>query len=153
MSRNRSSSLPGPATATTDGSALHLRDGSVIRSPLAIARSISADSDAPGPPLVKPIDSKAELGPMLQRSVSDPTSALRISRKPLVGKHKETWNGSRDEDASWSHETTADDSWDAVRRKDEMRRCHALKELLATEFGYLQDLRSLVTVRYFSYHF
>jgi len=31
--------------------------------------------------------------------------------------------------------------------KDARRRCHALNELLATEVGYLSDLRFLVTVR------
>ncbi len=31
--------------------------------------------------------------------------------------------------------------------KDARRRCHALNELLATEVGYLADLRFLVTVR------
>jgi hypothetical protein len=48
-----------------------------------------------------------------------------------------------------SDESSVEDAWDAVRSKDAVRRYHALKELLATEYGYLEDLRFLVTVCYF----
>jgi len=37
--------------------------------------------------------------------------------------------------------------WETERYKDALRRFHALKELLATEVGYLLDLKALVTVR------
>jgi hypothetical protein len=44
--------------------------------------------------------------------------------------------------------------WETERHKDALRRFHALKELLATEVGYLVDLKALVTVSsaFISYH-
>ncbi|KAF9569106.1 Dbl homology domain-containing protein [Agrocybe pediades] len=46
---------------------------------------------------------------------------------------------------SWS-DHSVEDLLDAERHKDAFRRYHALKELLATEVGYLADLKALVTV-------
>jgi len=46
---------------------------------------------------------------------------------------------------SWS-DHSVEDLLDAERSKDVFRRYHALKELLATEVGYLADLKALVTV-------
>lgn len=54
---------------------------------------------------------------------------------------------------SWS-DHSIDDIWETERNKDALRKFHALKELLATEVGYLTDLKALVTVAisYISYH-
>jgi hypothetical protein len=145
MSRNRSSSFP-PTTATPGTISDHLRDDSSIQSPLAIARSISADLDAPASPLLDCIESNAELGPIRKRSVSDPTSVVRELKIPPDGH----LSGSRE---CWSDENSVEDAWDAPRTKDAVRRYHALKELLATEYAYLEDLRFLVTVRHFLYTF
>jgi len=146
MSRNRSSSLL-PAT-TIPGVPLsdHLHDPSVMQGPLLIARSISADTDAPTSPPLNRIESSAELGPIRKRSMSDPTLVVRVSTNPPNGA---TLSGSQDEGACSSDGSSVEDSWDAVRSKDAVRRYHALKELLTTEYGYLEDLRFLVTVCYF----
>jgi hypothetical protein len=39
-----------------------------------------------------------------------------------------------------------DDAWDVEKAKDDIRKYHALMELLATEVSYLADLRVLVSV-------
>ncbi|CAA7260054.1 unnamed protein product [Cyclocybe aegerita] len=46
---------------------------------------------------------------------------------------------------SWS-DHSVEDIWEAEKNKDAVRKFHALKELLATEVGYLMDLKALVTV-------
>ncbi|KAF8165545.1 hypothetical protein B0H34DRAFT_647537 [Crassisporium funariophilum] len=48
-------------------------------------------------------------------------------------------------EGSWS-DHSIDDIWETERNKDALRKFHALKELLATEVGYLMDLKALVTV-------
>lgn len=48
-------------------------------------------------------------------------------------------------DGSWS-DHSIEDILETERYKDSLRKYHALKELLATEFGYLMDLKALVTV-------
>ncbi|KAH9482554.1 hypothetical protein JR316_0004654 [Psilocybe cubensis] len=48
-------------------------------------------------------------------------------------------------DGSWS-DHSVEDIWEIERHKDALRKYHALKELLATEVGYLVDLKALVTV-------
>jgi hypothetical protein len=117
-----------------------------MQSPLVIARSISANPDALIPPPLDRIEFNAGLGPIRKRSASDPTSAVRVSTHPPVRKDGET----RDEEPSSSDESIVEDAWGSVQNKDAVRRYHALKELLATEYGYLEDLRFLVTVCYSS---
>jgi len=144
MSRNRSSSFP-PATTIPGGPLSdHFRDPSVMQGPLPIARSISADTDAPTSPPLNRIESSAGLGPIRKRSISDPTSVVRVSTNPPAVE-----DSPQDEDVCSSDGCSVGDTWDAVRSKDAVRRYHALKELLATEYGYLEDLRFLVTVCYF----
>ena len=47
---------------------------------------------------------------------------------------------------SWS-DHSVDHFWGTPEKsRDALRKFHALKELLATEVGYLKDLRALVTV-------
>ncbi|KAF8969441.1 hypothetical protein BDZ97DRAFT_1962287 [Flammula alnicola] len=46
---------------------------------------------------------------------------------------------------SWS-DHSIEGIWETERNKDALRKFHALKELLATEVGYLMDLKALVTV-------
>ncbi|KAF8812238.1 Dbl homology domain-containing protein [Phlegmacium glaucopus] len=48
-------------------------------------------------------------------------------------------------EGSWS-DCSVDDFWVTERNRDIRRKFHALKELLATEVGYLKDLKALVTV-------
>ena len=48
-------------------------------------------------------------------------------------------------EGSWS-DHSLDDIWGTERNRDALRKFHALKELLATEVGYLKDLKALVTV-------
>lgn len=131
MSRRRSSSLPPTTLAFSD----NLRDVSDMQS-VAIARP---------PLLLNHVESNAELGPMRKRSVSDPTSGARVSTNPTVGDDRDL-SCSPGEVASWSDESSAEDAWNKARTKDAVRRYHVLKELLATEYGYLEDLRFLVTV-------
>jgi len=47
-------------------------------------------------------------------------------------------------DGSWSDDS--DDTFQSEKVKDDIRKYYALKELLATEVGYLLDLRALVNV-------
>jgi hypothetical protein len=49
-------------------------------------------------------------------------------------------------DGSWG-ENDSDGICRSEKLKDDIRKYYALKELLATEVGYLLDLRALVTVR------
>ncbi|KAF8914188.1 hypothetical protein CPB84DRAFT_1840921 [Gymnopilus junonius] len=49
-------------------------------------------------------------------------------------------------EGSWSDHDSIEDVLDAERNKDALRKYHALKELLATELGYLTDLKAMVTV-------
>jgi len=51
-------------------------------------------------------------------------------------------------EGSWS-DCSVDDFWGTERNRDALRKFHALKELLATEVGYLKDLKALVTVTIF----
>ena len=99
------------------------------------------------------MESNAGLGPIRKRSASDPTSVVRVSTNPPVREDRETLSACRDEDPSSSDESIVGDPWGSVRSKDAVRRYHALKELLATEYGYLEDLRFLVTVCYFFIRF
>jgi hypothetical protein len=39
-----------------------------------------------------------------------------------------------------------DDAWDVAKAKDDVRKYHALMELLSTELSYLEDLRALFSV-------
>lgn len=39
-----------------------------------------------------------------------------------------------------------DDAWDVEKAKDDVRKYHALMELLTTEVSYLADLRALFSV-------
>ena len=55
-------------------------------------------------------------------------------------------------DGSWG-ENDSDDIFQSEKVKDNIRKYYALKELLATEVGYLLDLRALVTVRISSHLF
>ncbi|RDB22756.1 hypothetical protein Hypma_010025 [Hypsizygus marmoreus] len=45
-----------------------------------------------------------------------------------------------------STDNDSDDTWHSEKAKDDIRKYHALRELLETEVGYLLDLRALVTV-------
>lgn len=50
-------------------------------------------------------------------------------------------------EGSWS-DHSVDQFWGTPEKsRDALRKFHALKELLATEVGYLKDLKALVTVR------
>lgn len=51
---------------------------------------------------------------------------------------------------SWS-DHGVDDFWSTEKNRDALRKFHALKELLATEVGYLNDLKALVTVTIFKF--
>ena len=51
--------------------------------------------------------------------------------------------------ASWS-DHSIEDTREIERSKDAFRKFHALKELLATEVGYLMDLKALITVMSFA---
>lgn len=51
--------------------------------------------------------------------------------------------------ASWS-DHSIEDAREIERSKDAFRKFHALKELLATEVGYLMDLKALITVMSFA---
>jgi hypothetical protein len=56
------------------------------------------------------------------------------------------------EGSSWS-DHSVDHFWGTPEKsRDALRKFHALKELLATEVGYLKDLKALVTVRV-NYHY
>lgn len=48
-------------------------------------------------------------------------------------------------EGSWS-DNESDDTWHSEKAKDDIRKYHALSELLTTEIGYLLDLTALVTV-------
>ena len=53
-------------------------------------------------------------------------------------------------EGSWS-DHSVDHFWGTPEKsRDTLRKFHALKELLATEVGYLKDLRALVTVTIFT---
>ena len=53
-------------------------------------------------------------------------------------------------EGSWS-DHSVEGFWDTPEKsRDALRKFHALKELLATEVGYLKDLRALVTVTIFT---
>lgn len=53
-------------------------------------------------------------------------------------------------EGSWS-DHSVDHFWGRPEKsRDALRNFHALKELLATEVGYLMDLRALVTVTIFT---
>ena len=139
MSRRRSSSSPPTTLAFSD----HLHDVSDMQIAV-IVRCTSPDPNAP-PPLLNHVESNAGLGPMLKRSVSDPTSGVRVSTDPTLSEDGGL-SYSQGEVASCSDEHNAGDAWNKARTKDAVRRYHVLKELLATEYGYLEDLRFLVTV-------
>lgn len=63
--------------------------------------------------------------------------------KKLNGHHKNPAEESSSEAAD--HPLQGKDD-DLVGSKDDVRKCHALLELLSTEVGYLFDLKVLVTV-------
>ena len=50
-------------------------------------------------------------------------------------------------EGSWSDHDSIEAALEAEKNKDTLRKYHALKELLATELGYLTDLKALVSVR------
>lgn len=53
-------------------------------------------------------------------------------------------------EGSWS-DHSVDHFWGTPEKsRDALRKFHALKELLATEVGYLKDLKALVTVTIFT---
>jgi hypothetical protein len=55
-------------------------------------------------------------------------------------------------EGSWSDHSVDDFNWSTLeKRRDTLRKFHALKELLATEVGYLKDLKALVTVTIFDF--
>lgn len=53
-------------------------------------------------------------------------------------------------EGSWS-DHSVNDFLDKEKDRDALRKFHALKELLATEVGYLSDLKALVTVTIFDF--
>ena len=53
-------------------------------------------------------------------------------------------------EGSWSDHSVDDFNW-GPKNRDDLRKFHALKELLATEVGYLKDLKALVTVTIFKF--
>lgn len=67
---------------------------------------------------------------------------------PRMTESPEHMNEEMSGEGSWS-DNDSDDTWHSEKAKDDIRKYHALKELLATEVGYLLDLRALVTVRLF----
>ncbi|KAG6880356.1 hypothetical protein C0992_007767 [Termitomyces sp. T32_za158] len=82
--------------------------------------------------------SSPSLRPSLSRS--QPVLHNKHQSQLLIG-NSERFPG--DVEGSWSE---PEDSRQSDKAKDNIRRYHALKELLDTEVGYLLDLRALVTV-------
>ncbi|KAG5648921.1 hypothetical protein DXG03_000270 [Asterophora parasitica] len=64
---------------------------------------------------------------------------------PRMTESPERMNEDGSAEGSWS-DHDSDDSRHSEKAKDDIRKYHALKELLDTEVGYLLDLRALVTV-------
>ena len=138
--RNRSSSLPSPTARPAVQN--HTLDKHIVRSPHVLPRTFA---NAQKSCLFSPLSVNGHFGPKRRkRAVSDP-----LTYCPPDIDDGDTLCGSRDDDASWTDENCIEDPWEGERNKDALRRFHALKELLATEVGYLADLRFLVTVRRF----
>ncbi|KAF5388013.1 hypothetical protein D9615_000544 [Tricholomella constricta] len=64
---------------------------------------------------------------------------------PRMTESPERINGGASAEGSWSDHDSEDSRY-SEKAKDDIRKYHALKELLDTEVGYLLDLRALVTV-------
>ncbi|KAF8076556.1 hypothetical protein FPV67DRAFT_1407681 [Lyophyllum atratum] len=89
-------------------------------------------------------------GPLLSRSkplfhipndaCTDPEDSI-----PCMTDSPERMNEDASVEGSWS-DNDSDESRNFEKAKDDIRKYHALKELLDTEVGYLLDLRALVTV-------
>ncbi|KDR83963.1 hypothetical protein GALMADRAFT_236505 [Galerina marginata CBS 339.88] len=88
------------------------------------------------------------------RSGSHSKSTFRLSNSILASGDEDLTVGDKtgdfspeepSPDGSWS-DHSIEDIWEVEKNKDGFRKYHALKELLATEAGYLMDLKALVTV-------
>lgn len=94
---------------------------------------------------------KAENASFVQRSrpifhiANEPTTDTDDA-SPRASGSPEQMNEEMSGEGSWSDNDSDDARHEKAR--DDVRKYHALRELLTTEMGYLLDLRALVTVRF-----
>jgi hypothetical protein len=152
--RARRMSLPLSASPASTPPGSPPRAASPSLSPLGVAAELSreaADGSACGrgagsarqrrPPLFH-LGSHDQDG---SDGEEEPQSAPRITRHDSARTERTDGSG---ELASVGHSLEgAEDTQGRARGRAELRRYHALVELLMTELGYIHDLRVLVTVR------
>lgn len=76
-------------------------------------------------------------------------SSSRLSNVQVTENDGSCYPEATSPEGSWS-DHSIDHFWGTPEKsRDALRKFHALKELLATEVGYLKDLKALVTVTIF----
>ncbi|KAG6821574.1 hypothetical protein H0H93_000083 [Arthromyces matolae] len=142
-----SASFPATAFSTQNDNFMKRRN-SVSSMPLSVAGSHQHDH----PTMTR--DASDRVAPSLRPSLSRSKPLFHIPNDagtdtedwPRVTSSPEHFNEDLSVEGNWSEHESEEDSRQMEKSKDDIRKYHALKELLDTEVGYLLDLRALVTV-------
>jgi hypothetical protein len=120
--------------------------------------SISSRAQTISKPLLSKIDGRLVLNSpksnpatisMVDEESDTPTSPSHLSSVHVTENDGSCLPEATSPEGSWS-DHSVDHFWGTLEKsRDALRKFHALKELLATEVGYLKDLTALVTVTIF----